>query len=492
MHAANFANVAGFEGTNGVRFGDMRHARFEDAADLVINRYPEGRERLLADPSQVAEPFACPRQFPTGPEDVHRASISSRLSRRPRRARFHKRSPRTIGQCRNLLPSPGQPFAHIILHPMPPSAANRLDLDPASLELDLENPRLAQNDHTGKPNERDVIEYLAANADVAELIQSISSNGYLDFEPLVVLDEGTAKKPRLIVIEGNRRVAAIKLLHDPELARELGVSVPELSKDVRDSLKKVSAIKVADRDEARQYIGFKHINGPHKWDSFAKAKFAADWYRAERDSGTTLRDIARRLGDRHDTVLRLVQGMFVLEQAQKEGVFEIDDRYQKRPFAFSHLYTALTRPPYRDYLGLDPNWRQAEPTPDPVPKKRTKQLGKVLQWLYGSEQDRVPPVVTSQNPHVKQLGEVLANPMARKKLESGSDLREAYAEVDTRSRKFSDNLLKAVESAQLAQGFVDGYDREPALLEYGERLSKIARTIHSHMKLAIEDKEDAE
>jgi hypothetical protein len=111
----------------------------------------------------------------------------------------------------------------------------------------------------------------------------------------------------------------------------------------------------------------------------------------------------------------------------------------------------------------------------------------MLQWLYGSEQDRIPPVVTSQNPHVKQLAEVLANPLALKKLETNNDLAEAYAEVDSRSRKFSDNLLKAVEFSERAQGFVDGYEGEDALLEYGDRLHKMARTIFTQMKIAAEE-----
>jgi hypothetical protein len=349
---------------------------------------------------------------------------------------------------------------------MPPKGPKRTELDPSSLSLDEDNPRLAQNDLTGKITQRDVLQYLVEQADVAELVQSIGANGYLDFEPLIALREGA----NLVVIEGNRRVAAIKLLRDPALAQELGIAVPDMTAQVRASLAKATVVEVSNRNDVRQYIGFKHINGPHKWDSYAKAKFAADWYVSERARGITLREIARRLGDRHDTVLRLVQGIFVLDQAQRAGVFEVEDRYQKRPFAFSHLYTALTRPSFREFLGLEPNWRQAEPAPDPVPKSKTKRLGKMLQWLYGSEQDRIPPVVTSQNPHVKQLAEVLANPLALKKLETNNDLAEAYAEVDSRSRKFSDNLLKAVEFSERAQGFVDGYEGEDALLEYGDRL----------------------
>lgn len=248
-------------------------------------------------------------------------------------------------------------------------------LDPISLKLDAKNPRFAVYDIAGRLRERDVIAHLMESADLRELIESIAANGYVDIEPLVVLEE---KKGELTVIEGNRRVAAIKLLRSPELAAELALTLPPVRPSLVATLKRATVMRVDSRNEARQYIGFKHINGPHKWDSFAKAKFAADWYRSERPNGITLRDIAQRLGDRHDTVLRLVHGMYVLEQAKDNQLFTPDERYPGRPFSFSHLYTALTRPQYRSYLGLESNWRQVDPTPNPVPRPFLPRLKSVL------------------------------------------------------------------------------------------------------------------
>jgi len=47
--------------------------------------------------------------------------------------------------------------------------------------------------------------------------------------------------------------------------------------------------------------------------------------------------------------------MFVLDQAKEARIFDISDRYPGKRFYFSHLYTALTRPGYRDFLGLSMN-----------------------------------------------------------------------------------------------------------------------------------------
>jgi len=363
-----------------------------------------------------------------------------------------------------------------------PSATKLDPVDPASLKLDTRNPRFAAQG--GSPSkEKDIIQNLLETADLRELIDSLTANGYVDFEPLVVVDEGKG----LTVIEGNRRVAAIKLLRDPKLAAELRVEIPTLTDKLAKTLEHARVIEVATRDEARQYIGFKHINGPQKWDAFAKGKFAADWFRAERGNGVTLRDIARRLGDRHDTLLRLVNGIYVLEQAKKQSLFDIDDRAPGRPFFFSHLYTALTRPQYRAFLGLHPQWRQAEPAPNPVPTGSLPKLKKVLQWIYGSDADEIEPLVTSQNPHIKQLGEVLAHPQALHRLQEKPDLARAYAEVQTRSKQFMDSLLKAVRHAENAQQVIDAFDGDPALLEFGNRLVKSGQLMVNVMKAAVKE-----
>ncbi len=180
------------------------------------------------------------------------------------------------------------------------------------LEFDPENPRLAQEGEH-RPSDAEIILALADTADLAEVVQSNAANGYFDIEPLIGLRIGS----RWRVLEGNRRLAAIRILQNPALAKGTGVTVPEISEENLATLKEVSVYAVRNKDEAREYIGFKHINGPHKWEALAKARFAADWYRSE--PNITIEKIARRLGDGHDTVARLVNGMFVLDRQTPQG-----------------------------------------------------------------------------------------------------------------------------------------------------------------------------
>jgi hypothetical protein len=348
----------------------------------------------------------------------------------------------------------------------------------ARLHFDPNNPRHAADALSPSGKDAEVIRQLIESSDIGELVQSIASNGYIDIEPMVVMPVAN----ELIVLEGNRRLAAIKLLLDKNLQRECGFTCPELTKEVLDSLVSLTVYAVKKREDARDFIGFKHINGPHRWDALAKARFAADWFTKEKDSGVTLQDIAHRLGDRHDTVKRLVNGIFVLDQAKKKKIFDIADRSPGRAFAFSHLYTALTRTGFQDFLGLPSDWRREDPTPNPVPKDHLDNLRQVLVWLYGSKADSIAPVITSQNPHIKMLDEILQKPIARKTMLARNKLSEAYTLVNTPSVQFETALLNAYQNAEDALSKISGYtEDDPSLVQAADSLRKTSRIIFQTM-----------
>ena len=148
------------------------------------------------------------------------------------------------------------------------------------------------------------------------------------------------------------------------------------------------------------------------------------------------------MGDRHSTLQRMVSGFYVLQQAEEQGIFSIEDREEGKKFFFSHLYTALTRPGYRQYLGLQDEQRSAEPKTNPIDSDHLPQLKQVLLWLFGSEPDHIPAVVRSQNPHLRQLGEVLEHSKARTIMLESRDLGRAFAEVDSPQQQFERRLVE--------------------------------------------------
>lgn len=354
------------------------------------------------------------------------------------------------------------------------------------LKLDRENPRLVGI--SARTTDESVVAQLYRGEELGELLQSISANGYLDIEPLIVwLDPADQK---FTVLEGNRRLAAIRLFREPALVdaiaknERLKIGVPEISKAVEASLAEVSVYRVPDRDAARSFIGFKHINGAAKWESYAKAKFAAEWYKS---GNVSLEEISEKIGDRHDTIKRMVAAIYVLDQAEREGVFSLTNRKITK-FNFSHLYTALSRSTYMAYLGLETAWSRYDPQPDPVPADNLDRLREVLVWIYGSKEDDQEPVVQSQNPDIKNLGETLASAEGLHILRAGGTLAEAHASTRPADETLSASLIRARSILREAANSLRGYDgRDQSLLNIAEDVSETAQTIHDRMRKKFRD-----
>ena len=357
-----------------------------------------------------------------------------------------------------------------------------IDVSVEQLRLDHQNPRLiGEAEHA---SDEAIIARLYRTAEIDELLESISANGYLDIEPMICVPQ--SQNGGYIVLEGNRRLAALRLLREPDLvyrirsSEQVNITIPPVDDSLRGSFERVSVRLVKRREDARSFIGFKHINGPAKWEAYAKGRFAAQWYKTEKPD-ISLEDIARSIGDRHDTIKRMVSAIFVLDQAADEGLYNIADRYTLR-FSFSHLYTALGRSQYMSFLGLESTWARYDPSPDPIPSDKLDELREMLVWIYGSKEDDLPPVIQSQNPDIKRLGEVLARIESRHVLRVTRNLDEAHASTEAVDKRFTASLIRAREAVQDAANSLRAYDgQDPSLLDVAEDVKETANIVWSTM-----------
>jgi hypothetical protein len=328
------------------------------------------------------------------------------------------------------------------------------------LKLDLENPRFVD---LSFDDEAAMIEYLNANADLSELLLSILNSGFMDFEPIVV------RRGDNVVLEGNRRVAALRLIRNIKLREKLSIKLP--ADPIEAAMpKEIRAVLVNDASEARKFIGFKHINGPQKWDAMSKAKYAADWH-AE---GASLEEISRSLGDTFNTVTRLVEGYRVYKQALGLG-FDPERRTARR-FAFSHLYTALTRSSIKQWLDL-----QDDEKLDPVPKQNADRLQTLMSWLYG-QGEREPAVVRSQNPDLNRLADVIGNERTLEMLSTTRNLSIAYEELEPQQTRLENSLIQAVRHTENAAAIVSSFDGRASTFELGQRLWGAARDLFKNFR----------
>ena len=116
-------------------------------------------------------------------------------------------------------------------------------VDTEHLDFDPHNPRLIEEGIT-TPSDSQIIQALADTSDLSEIVESIAANGYIDIEPMIA----QKVKMRYRVLEGNRRLAAIRILLNPDLAKGTGIAVPEFTKQVRASLKTITVYAVANPD----------------------------------------------------------------------------------------------------------------------------------------------------------------------------------------------------------------------------------------------------
>ncbi len=340
----------------------------------------------------------------------------------------------------------------------------------SELEFDLENPRLAAFDIGNDSTESEIIEILWESMDVHELVLSIAASGYFKHEPLIIERIGGKN----IVIEGNRRLAAVKVLISPDLAQSLNASVPAIDEEDKNDLLKLPTISGTRRD-AWRYIGFKHVNGPAKWSSYAKSQYIA---MVHREFGFKLKDIAQQIGDTHNTVQRLFRGMMVIEQAERMEVFDRRDRWN-RHFASSHLYTGIGYSGISSFISLRP---ESEEEKQPVPEEKRQELQELFLWLYGSKKEEIPPVIQSQNPDLRRLDAVLANREAVSALRAGTNLAYAFEISRPSSNVFEESLHDAKRSLEKSRSLLStGFDGSQQLVTIAGQVLTLAEDLYDEM-----------
>lgn len=339
------------------------------------------------------------------------------------------------------------------------------------LHFDQHNPRLIEFSSSAK--ETEILNVLWSNMAVNELVLSILANGFFPNEAMYAISEDG----KLIIVEGNRRLAAVKAILNPDAVKNGGMNKyrDRITDDLRNRLsQELPVIVLNSREDAWRYIGFKHVNGAAKWDSYAKAEYIAQ---VHNNYGVSLEEIASQIGDSNQTTQKLYQGLMVLNQADRETDFKKDDVYNKRIY-FSHVYTAIMYSSMQDYLGL----KQGDFSDKPVPQANLKKLEEVMVWILGSKKRDLPPVVKSQNPGIRQLCQVLQSSDAIQYLRIHNDLDMAYDWSQDGLNVFHESLVAAQSALQRSMSKVSYYDGNEDLLRTAMEMANTADDLFKMMK----------
>lgn len=143
-----------------------------------------------------------------------------------------------------------------------------------SLHLDPKNPRLGREITARAP--RDIIEHLFAHDKALEVAQSIATRGYFPNEPLLAIKEDN----QLVVVEGNRRLAALKALREPALLENPWQrQLERLSRLIEDpdTIASVPVTIAPSRRATDRLIAGRHVGTPVlAWQAENRASFILD------------------------------------------------------------------------------------------------------------------------------------------------------------------------------------------------------------------------
>ncbi|MEP2735360.1 MAG: hypothetical protein ABJP34_03600 [Erythrobacter sp.] len=316
-------------------------------------------------------------------------------------------------------------------------------VDVGQLCLDPQNPRLPPDLDDFSANS--LLKTLADEYDLVEIGQSIADHGYFSEEPLVVVPEDG----NLVVVEGNRRLASLKLLNNPAKApksyRKKWVALSENRKfDVRQA----PILKYEKRSDVVPYLGYRHITGVLPWGAYQKARYIAQLVET---SGMQFSEIARTIGSKAPTVREHYMTFTLLRQAQDEFRIPVDRALD----AFGVLRKALSNPNIRNFIGLEIA-KEEEGLQSPVSAADREAVEELFDFMFGDEKST--RIITDSR-QLNRLGFVLAKDATVEVLRATRNLDEAYRLSGGEERRAADVLETAAaalgEAVPLTARYLD-------------------------------------
>lgn len=352
--------------------------------------------------------------------------------------------------------------------------ANKIvNVKTAHLNLDPQNPRLRE-DQRGLPQ----AELLKVMQDweLEEIAASVVENRFWAHEALLVVREKLtprAKATSLVVVEGNRRLAAVRLLlaaHGGGPASpKWGDLASGLTKTAAKALEDLPTIEADSRTDVDAFLGFRHVTGIKQWEPHEKAAFIAKLV----DSGLSYRDVMRRIGSKTPIVRRNYIAFKLFGQLEDlEGVAA-----EKVRNKFSVLFLSLRSSGTQGYLGIDID---AEPQKASRPlqaKYRSKAV--FARWLFGD--DRHEPLFTDSR-HTDRFGEMLASKEATAYLERTANPRfEVALRLSGGDRvEVIRHIERAADEIEEALAVVQHHKKDVDVIEAARRLFKDAEALAGH------------
>lgn len=336
-----------------------------------------------------------------------------------------------------------------------------------NIALDPKNPRLGRTAHLQELSQEDVFDKMR-DWSLEELATSFLASGFWAHEAVLCVQEELDGQNTLVVIEGNRRIAALKRLLKTYEGEETSPKWLAIIKDIKkpdELFAEVPFILIDKREDVNAFLGFRHVTGIQEWAPPEKAQFIS---KLVDDMGLTYQDVMRQIGSKTPTVQRNYIAYSILiqmEELEDLDVGKVEDK-------FSVLFLSLARKPIREFLGVvekfsvPPN--EVKP---PVSDDYIKNLREYARWLFG-DKDTMPVVTDSRQ--VDKFAIVLASQEGLDYLRSVSqpNLDKAYVIAGGDEEEMYELISTAAYNVEQSLSSIHHHVEDERLIRIVERLSK--------------------
>lgn len=343
------------------------------------------------------------------------------------------------------------------------------------IRLDPENPRLTEEDSLLDQDR--LLETLIRRFKLDGLARSIVASGFLEYDPMVGLWDGET----VTVLEGNRRVAAAKLLLDPALAprnrqpkwRELARG---LKAQYRQQLEKLPLEIYSNRDafDVLAYVGFRHVSGVIQWPALEKAAFMARLVRKD----WTYREIANRLG----SYPKHVERHYIAHQVTRQAADLRLPGHERMRSTFGVLLRALQSTHIQEFLGIEyPG--NPEKSENPVPRNCLRGFQDFVAWTFGTEDSRR---ILRDSRDLTMWGKILtsADAIGYLRRSKAPKFERAWRRTGGEGESIVDALLTAADRLEESVPLVGRYKRDKTVLRaVGECADFIAQILAKFPKI---------
>lgn len=343
----------------------------------------------------------------------------------------------------------------------------------SKIKLDPENPRLPGSFRKGTKTEKDLINWMLLEAATVELMYAIGQNGYFIGEQLLVVEDKDNPE-NYVVIEGNRRLTAVKLLNEPELATVKKAAIGEVLENTDERPQEIPCLVFDDKNEILKYLGFRHITGIKSWKLLQKASYLYEVYHSEFDNKNFIqkcRNIAKNIGSSSNYVRRLITAFNIFKKIEDEGFYSISGLDDTK-FHLNYLVDALNKKNIKSHIGVNTN------SNNPLEGLNKKHLKEIIFWWF-EKSEGVPRVIGDSN-GLKKLDLILGNEKALEAFRDGKSLDDAVELTKDIDLIFKSEIIKSLERLENADNLAH---------KVGDFYSNLYEDLKMIRKLALKIKE---